>query len=79
MRIPRAVEQPRRALQFLSPEAATTDTRGPRACAPQQEKQPQGGAHTSPESSPRSLQLEKNLAATKTQHSHKGIKEVLIT
>ena len=55
-----------------SPRATTTEAHAPRACALQQEKPPQLEARrTATESSPRSPQLEKAHAATKTQCSQK--------
>ena len=51
--------------QLLSPCATTTEAQTPRACVPQQEKAPKGEAQTLElESSPNSLQLEKNLCSS---------------
>ena len=60
----------------LGPNATTTEAHMPRAHAPQQEKPTQWEA-TAPqlESSPCLLQLEKDCAATKTQHNHKNKKK----
>ena len=58
-KIPHAAEQLSLAPQLLSPRAATTEARTPRACAPQQEKPPLATTRESPH------------AVTKTQHSQK--------
>ena len=56
----------------LSLCATTTEAHTPRACALQQEKQPQWEAQAPQlESSPHSPQLDKARASVKTQHSQK--------
>ena len=56
----------------LSRGVMTTEACVPRTCAPQREKpQQQEACVPQVESSPRSLQLEKARAATKTQHHPK--------
>ena len=68
-KIPHAAEQllslysKARELQLLSPCAATTEARAPRACAPQQEKPPQWEAHA-PQRRPNAAKKKKKKSLT---------------